>query len=104
MSFLAPSGQEPAAALWLRKQNHLNAQLRHDSDEEAEVRNFHIDKCRKLNSAALGHLEEIQLIKAVELTINTLAKQRHSGAHVAPARAFPSFQLLLMLTPGSDNV
>lgn len=41
---------------------------------------FHIDKCRKLNSAALGHLEEIQIIEAAELTINTLAEHSHSGA------------------------
>lgn len=41
---------------------------------------FHIDKCRKLNSAALGHLEEIQIIEAAELTINTLVEHSHSAA------------------------
>lgn len=32
----------------------------------------HTDKCRKQNSAALGHLEEIQSLQAAGLTINTL--------------------------------
>lgn len=35
---------------------------------------LHMDKGRKLNRAALGHLEEIQIIQAAELTICTLVQ------------------------------
>lgn len=58
---------------------------------------FHIDKCRKLNSAALGHLEEIQIAEAAELTINTLVKHSHSGADFC-------FRLSISFIPTAFNI
>lgn len=58
---------------------------------------FHIDKCRKLNSAELGHLEEIQIFEAAELTINTLVKHSHSGTEFC-------FCLSIFFIPTAFNI
>lgn len=63
---------------------------------------FHTDKHRKLNSAALGHLEEIQIIKAAELTINTLVKHSHSQA-IFFFFAWALSSLLWFLTLAQEN-
>lgn len=51
----------------------------------------------KLNSAALSHLEEIQIIEAEELTINILAEHSHSGPDFC-------FCLSLFFVPNAFNI